>query len=54
MSTSIAKMQRYPPQPLETRFYAVKTYRSGFSLSLTKPVGSDLSTPSASNLPTPV
>ena len=32
MSTSIAKTQRYLPQPLETRFHAVNTYRSGFSV----------------------
>ena len=32
MSTSIAKTQRYLPHTLETRFHAVKTYRSGFSV----------------------
>ena len=32
MSTSIAKTQRYLPQPLETRFHAVKTYRLGWSV----------------------
>ena len=32
MSTSIAKTQRYLPQPLETRFHAVNTYRPGFSV----------------------
>ena len=32
MSTSIAKTQPYLPQPLATRFHAVKIYRSGFSV----------------------
>lgn len=32
MSTSIAKTQRYLPHTLETRFHAVRTYRSGFSV----------------------
>lgn len=32
MSTNIAKTQRYLPHTLETRFHAVKTFRSGFSV----------------------